>query len=328
MQIIDGQTASDIYAGTASKSWLETIGDFVGSVAAKIGDVIGDIKIGEVRLGDWYATDPVGATAAVTLGGVVMFLGGKAVVGGVRAVSSLISAVRSLGVLGTLRAGATAVARNIGQRAMYLLGHPRALATRALMGITIGAVMKWVAGGVTRLINFNWNESDQELDAKVKSAQDSLWGISGGALGTLIGTALCGVVPGASIVRVNPAKLAAIREVNQELYEETLPAVKSLINATIRVGATKTLTSLYKNARKALKSLSPIFKNIPFVGGTIAEWLKKWGAPDAKPWSINSGIETVIQSIGNEGIKRFFEELWENFLESCTETVFVLSTAF
>jgi hypothetical protein len=328
MQILDGQTASDIYAGTASKSWLTKIGDFFNSVTAKIGDILGDIKIGDVRLADWYAADPVGASAGVTLGGVVFYLGGQVVAGGVGAVSSLIGAVRSLGMLGALRAGTTAIARGIGSRVIYLLGHPGALVSRFVTGLTVGAVMRWVTSGAMRLINFNWNQSDKELDARVKAAQSSLWAVAGGSLGSMLGTALCGVAPGLAVVRVNPSKLAAIKEVSQELYEEALPQVRNLINATIRVGTTKTFVEIYKNSRKALKSLAPFIKNIPFVGESVASWLNKWGAPDAKPWSINSAVQAEIQKISDENIQEFYEEAWEEFLESCTEAVFVLSTAF
>ncbi|MEG4634721.1 hypothetical protein QUB56_35115 [Microcoleus sp. AR_TQ3_B6] len=328
MQILDGQTASAIYAGKADEDWLTKISNFFDKITAQIGDIIGNIEIGGVKLGDWYAADPVGAAAGVTLGGVVVYLGGQVVGATIGSISSLVAAVRSLGLMGTLRAGATAVLRSVGSRAIYLLGHPGRLATTFLAGITTGAVMRWCAGQAMRLINFNWNETDQQLDAKVKAAERNLWSVSGGTLGTLLGTALCGVVPGAAIVRVNPAKLAAIKEVNQELYEEAMPAVRNLIMATLRVGATKTFIAIYKNSRRILKSLSPVIRRIPLVGETLSSWLDKWGAADSKPWSINIGVQAVIKLIQDENIQEFFEELWEEFLESCTESVFVLSTAF
>jgi hypothetical protein len=84
MQILDGQTTSDYFNGTAEKSWVDKLGDFFNSATAFIGDVIGDIKIGNVRLGDWYATDPIGAAAGVTLGGIFIYLGGRVVVGAYR----------------------------------------------------------------------------------------------------------------------------------------------------------------------------------------------------------------------------------------------------
>lgn len=328
MQILDGQTASAIYAGKADENWLTKIGNFFDKVTATIGDFIGNIQIGGVKLSDWYAADPVGATAGVTLGGVVVYLGGQAVAGTVSSISSLVGAVRSLGFLGALRAGASSALSSLGSRAMYLLGHPGALATRFLAGITTGAIMRWCAGRALQLINFNWNESDQQLDAKVKAAERNLWSIAGGTLGTLAGTALCGVVPGAAIVRINPSKLAAIKEVDEELYEEMLPAIRNLVMATLRVGTTKTFTSIYKNSRRMLKSNSGLFRKIPFIGETLAGWLDAWGAPDSKPWSINLGVQAVIKTIKDENIQEFFEELWEEFLESCTESVFILSTAF
>ena len=53
MQIIDGQTTSDFFNGTAEKTWTDKLGDFFNSATAFIGDVIGNIKIGDVKLSDW-----------------------------------------------------------------------------------------------------------------------------------------------------------------------------------------------------------------------------------------------------------------------------------
>jgi len=324
MQILDGQTTSDYFNGTAEKTWTDKLGDFFNSATAFIGDVLGNIKIGDVRLADWYAEDPNGAAAGVTLGGIFIYLGGKAVVGAAQSLGSLINACRSLGVLGSLRAGAQA----IGSRALYLLGHPGALLSRLVTGVTVGAVMRWCAAGAMRLINFNWNQTDAALEKRIETAQSQLWSVAGGTLGALLGTTLCGIAPGVRIMRVNPSKLAAIKEVNEELYEEALPQIRNLINATIRVGSTKAFVEIYKNSRKFLKSLSPTIKGIPLIGETISGWLDKWGAPDAKPWSINSGVQSVIKTISDENIREFYEEAWEEFLESCQEAVFVLSTAF
>lgn len=324
MQILDGQTTSDFYNGSAEKTWTDKLGDFFNSATAFIGDVIGNIKIGEVRLADWYAEDPTGAAAGVTLGGIFIYLGGKAVVGAAQSLGSLINACRSLGVLGSLRAGAQA----IGSRALYLLGHPGALLSRLVTGVTVGAVMRWCAAGAMKLVNFNWNQTDAALEKRIEAAQAQLWRTAGGTLGALLGITACGIAPGVRIVRVNPSKLAAIKEVNEELYEEALPQIRNLINATIRVGTTKAFVEIYKNSRKVLKSLSPIINRIPLIGESISSWLDKWGAPDAKPWSINSGVQAVIKTISDENIREFFEEAWEEFLESCQESTFVLSTAF
>ena len=45
MIILDGQTASDFYNGTALKSWMQKISDFFGNIAAKIGDAINNFQI-------------------------------------------------------------------------------------------------------------------------------------------------------------------------------------------------------------------------------------------------------------------------------------------
>lgn len=325
MIIKDGETASDLYNGTASSSWMQGITDFFGNIAAKIGDAIANFQIGDVKFGDWYRDDPLGATAGAILGGTAMYFGGKLVLGVAGTVSRVIGAVRSLGLMGAARAGATAGLRALGGQALALLGAPGALATKWLAGITTGALIRWCTGSVVRLLNYNINATDEQLDAQVKAAQNSLWGIAGSSFGSILGSSLCGIVPGAAVVRINPAKLAAIAEVDKELYEEIMPQIKSLIMGTVNVAKKIGFTQIYKNVRKVLKSQSPFVRNL---SPSLADKLEKWGAPGSKPWTINSAVEERIEQISDEGIKAFAENFWEDFVDSCTEALFVMSTAF
>jgi len=325
MIIKDGETASDLYNGTASKSWVQGITDFFGNIAASIGDAIANFQIGDVKFGDWYRDDPVGATAGAILGGTAMYFGGKLVLGVAGTVGRVIGAVRSLGLMGAARAGAGAGLRWLGSRALATLGAPGALATRWLAGVTTGALIRWCTGGVVKLLNFNFQATDESLDDQVKAAQNALWGMAGSSFGSLAGIALCGIIPGAAVVRINPAKLAAIKEVDEELYEEIMPQVKSLIMGTVNVAKKIGFTQIYKNVRKVIKSQSPLIRNF---SPSLANAVEKWGEKGSKPWTINGAVEERIEEIPDEGIRAFYENLWEEFVDSCTEALFVMSTAF
>jgi hypothetical protein len=321
MQIVDGQTSSDIFNGTAEKSWVDTVIKFVDETTQKIGLWIDGLTINGVKIGDWYRQDPLSATAAAIGVGVVAYLGGSAIAGLVGTGTTLLTLVRSVGLSGL---GQVAI-QGLRSGAAWIAGHAGGLATRFVAGITAGAVIRWCVGGAVRLLNFNWNATDVQLDAQVKVAQNNLWGVAGATLGTLLGTTLCGIIPGAAVVRVNPAKLAAIKEVDEELYEEIMPAVNSLIMATVNVARTKAFTEIYKNTRQWIKSQSPFLRNFsPFW----ADVVDAWGAEKSQSWTINSAIEKSIESISDAGIKNFTENLWEEFVDSCTEALFVFSTAF
>ena len=325
MIILDGETASDLYNGSAVKTWVDGVTNFFGNIAAKIGDAIANFQIGGVRFGDWYQEDPLGATAGAILGGTAMYFGGKLVLGAAGTVSRVIGAVRSLGMMGAARAGATAGLRAIGGRALALLGAPGALATRWLAGVTTGALIRWCTGNVVRLLNYNINATDEELDNQVKSAQIALWGIAGSSAGSILGSALCGIIPGAAVVRINPAKLAAIAEVDKELYDEIIPHIKSMIMGTARVAQVVGFTQTYKNVRRVIKSQSPVVR---LFSPSLANKLDNWGAPGSKPWTINGAVEERIEQISDEGIRAYYENKWEQFVESCAEALFVMSTAF
>jgi len=321
MIIMDGETASDLYNGSAVKTWVDGIANFFGNIATKIGEAIANFEIGGVKFGDWYRDDPFGATAGAVLGGTAMYFGGKLVLGVAGTVSRVIGAVRSLGLMGAARAGAAAV----GGQALALLGAPGALATRWLAGITTGALIRWCTGGVIRLLNFNFQATDESLDKQVTAAQNSLWGIAGASAGALLGTGLCGIVPGAAVVRINPAKLAAIAEVDKELYEEIMPQVRSMIMGTIRVAQVIGFTQIYKNVRKWIKSKSSTIRQF---SPSLANVVDGWGEKSSKPWTINKAVEEKIETIPDEGIKAYYENLYEEFVDSCAEALFVMSTAF
>jgi len=325
MEIFDGQTSSDILNGTAKKSWLDTAIKFVDETTQKIGLWIDGLTINGVRVGDWYRSDPLSATAAAIGVGVVAYVAGSAIASLVGTGTTILTLVRSIGLSGSLRAAGGIAARGLQSGIAWITGHAGALATRFIAGITAGACLRWCVGGAVKLLNFNWNATDKELDNQIKSAQDSLWGVAGSTFGNLLGNSLCGILPGAAVVRVNPAKLAAIKEINQELYEEMLPAVNSLIMASVGVVRVKSFTEIYKNTRRWIKSKSEFLKNYsPFW----ADVIKAWGEEGSKPWTINSAVEESIESISDTGIKAFAENAWEETIDSCTEALFVFSTAF
>jgi hypothetical protein len=325
MEILDGQTSSDILNGTADKSWLDTAIKFVDETTQKIGLWIDGLTINGVRLGDWYRADPLSATAGVIGVGVVAYAAGSAIASLIGTGASVLALVRSVGLGGALRAAGGMAARGLQSGLVWILGHPGAFATRFIAGITAGAVLRWCVGGAIKLINIDWNATDKELDNQVKSAQDGLWGVAGASLGTLLGNTACGIVPGAAVVRVNPAKLAAIKEVNEELYEEIMPAVNNLVMASVMVTRVKSFTEIYKNTRRWIKSKSEFLRNYsPFW----ADVVKAWGEENSRPWTINGAIEEIIESIPDSGIKAFAQNAWESTIESCAEALMVFSTAF
>jgi hypothetical protein len=325
MIIKDGETASDLYNGTASQSWVQSIANFFGNIAAKIGEAIANFQIGDVKFGDWYRDDPLGATAGAILGGTAMYFGGRLVLGVAGTVSRVVAAVRSLGIMGAARAGAGAALRSVGGRALTLLGSPGALATRWLQGVTTGALIRWCTGSVVKLLNTNLNATDEQLEAQIKSAQQNLFAIAGAGIGSVLATAMCGIIPGAAVIRFNPAKLAAIKEVDEELYEEIIPQIKTMIMGTVNVAKTIGFVKIYKNVRKIIKSQSPLIRAL---SPSLANAIDGWGAPGSKPWTINGAVEERIETIKDEGLKAFAENAWEEFVDSCQEALMVFSTAF
>jgi hypothetical protein len=329
-KIEDNKTPSAIFAKFAERAYAM---DFIGAIneldiaIPRLADrIVADLKplVNKINQGwqffkRWWQDDPVGATAGAIAGvltvGVVVVVGGK-VVG---TVAGGVAALRTIKLL------------TLAKKALYV-----ATAT----GI-IGSLIRFGVRGVQRLWTFNWNISDKQIREQQNSLMLSLIGQSGEALGTGLGALLCGSAPieiakRSNLVRVNPMMLARIKEITEfdpqsdnygELYEETMESVRALVSVGNRVFAQIMFMESYKNIRKWIKNYSKNAKlGLLFPG--LAQIIEQWGEEGSQAWSFASAIEESIESIPDDRLRIFTEELYEGFTDSCTESAMVISYVF
>lgn len=267
----------------------------------------------------WFTDDPISATAAVAAGvltlGVIVVVAGSAsgaIVGG-------LAALRSLRLI-TLAKGALAVALGAG---------------------VVGSIIRFAVRGVQFAWNFNWNITDKQIRAQQEGLIGSLYGQAGEALGSTLGTLLCGAAPvevlkRANVVKVNPVMLAKIREVTQfdphneeygELYEEMMENLKSLVRAGTRVASQIAFIESFKNIRKFIKGFTKNSGLAQAFPG-LAKLVEKWGEEGSQAWSFASAVENAVESISDQNIQNFTEELVESFMDACTESTMIISYVF
>lgn len=281
--------------------------------------VVKTVNQGQAFFKQWFTDDPIPATAGLIAAGltlgVVVIVGGAAIA----SVPGGISALRSLSLIGKLKAGLLV----------------------ALGGSVIGGLIRFAVRGVQFLWNFNWNITDKGIREQQQGLINSMYGQLGEALGSSVGTLLCGAAPvelikRSHLVKVNPMLLAKIREVTEfdpqndqygELYEEMMENLKALVNMGTRVAGQIAFMESYKNLRKWIKGASKdLFLYAMFPG--LSKIIEKWGAEGSQAWSFASAIEDSIEKIENKNIQSFTEEFVQSFMDSCTESTMIISYVF
>jgi hypothetical protein len=270
---------------------------------------ISDMAIGGVNLADWAKKDPIGAGSALSLvlsSGLIVKVG-PAIIG-----ATLSTAHKVLTAAGSL-----------GKVASFLPG--------------VGGLVRWFVGGVQRIWNFNWNQTDKDIRNQQKARIEGLAGRWGEALGSTLGT-LCGFTLGRAaknnaprLVAFNPGMLARLKELEfrsfadpGELWEEAVEELKSALTATGSAVLSVIFLEAYVNIRKIIKA------GVKYSGlGTVFPWLGKaiaqWGAPGSRPWSFASTQENFVEGIKNPVLQNFTEEFLEAAQEMCGESSIIVS---
>lgn len=329
-QVKNDETASAIFGSFASgafksaftavhKSGVQTVQALTKSIVMGYETIKKKVNQGWKFFKDWFTDDPISATAAVAAG--VLTLGVVVVVAG-SATGAIVGGLAAL-------------------RSLRLIAMAKTALTVALGAGVIGGIIRFAVRGVQFAWNFNWNITDKQIRAQQEGLINSLYGQAGEALGSTLGTLLCGAAPvevlkRANVVKVNPVMMAKIKEVTQfdphneeygELYEEMMENLKSLVRAGTRVASQIAFIESFKNIRKFIKGFtkdSGLAKAFPGLGKLV----EKWGAEGSQAWSFASAVEDAVESISDTNIQNFTEELVESFMDSCTESTMIISYVF
>ena len=196
----------------------------------------------------------------------------------------------------------------------------------AIFGILVSAV--------TFLWNFDWNTPDKTLDEQVKQMNLSMAILLGGAVGNTIGWLLCGIVPGAILLRFNEAlALKVLRDVGEEAFDELVSNVRNICREGVNIAAATLLIESYKNVRRLIKTVasdphSPAGKILVSVfGNNITKAIEAWGKGGDKPWSFAQKFQDTIQAIPDQWWQNFTEELFEEGFEACLEAGYVFTSS-
>ena len=221
-----------------------------------------------------------------------------------------------------------------------LLGKLAVITGGLTLGGAIAAGIRWGVRGFQFLYNFNWQQSDEDLAAQQKAAFNAVYAQLGASLGSFVGSA-CGwgtvaIAKRVKPIKLNPVIMARLDEISKgpwwgdsppELADEVMENVKALLSVTRNAIAQYAFIESYKNMRKWVRNFAD-FTNLEQMYPELGEIIANWGSPNADAWSFSIWTEEKIESIPDTRLRLFSEEFIENMLDSCTESLMIVSHAF
>lgn len=189
------------------------------------------------------------------------------------------------------------------------------------------------------IYNFNWNQSDEDLDQTAKQAWETLAGSVGGLAGNAVGWLACGILPGAAIFAFNEALgVHILNEVGQQALEDFCANAVPVVQGTFRAIAQTSVAFFYKKARaywrKQQKSKQETEWAQKMADGDMtqdqvnaARKKRDEEEKEAKPWSFALKVDEKVESIPNEAVKNFAQEFLEEFGDACIEAGYVVAGA-
>lgn len=299
------ETASALTTyGDASIKWLQSMskeaGKWLEAGAVNIGSLLkGFLNKAKQAVGgviNWvkglWQKDKKKVLIGVGIGCLVLIGGGLVLGGIVGAIGGLAAAVGGLGAVGAT------------------------LATLALGGV-LPSLVTGLLRATTFIYQFNWQQTDQDINKEIESAIQGLFGRAGDAMGVALAGTLTGTAKGGfpkPVIHMG-AIVALWRTVEEDIQEEILQALTQLAMAGLRCAGVILFKQMYMNARKFIKS--NFRSGIPSIDKAIASW----GEEGSKPWSMAKAVEAKIESIPDKNIKAFTENFVESFFESSGEFI-------
>jgi hypothetical protein len=179
--------------------------------------------------------------------------------------------------------------------------------------------------------NFNWDVTDQQLDAMLNNLQILIASQLGATAGSLAGYLVCGALPGAVMLKFNKALAVKIlKDVGEEALEEFAANLAMVCQTALNGLIQMTFINFYKNARRALKTFfqNPNSPQNQFFSSIFGEgfnsFIAGWG--DGKDnYSFANLMEEKIESIPNLALRSFVEEFVEEFADSCIEAGYIVA---
>ena len=177
-------------------------------------------------------------------------------------------------------------------------------------------IVEWIKEAAEFVWEFNWNISDQEIDAQIQQLYEAFQIRVMGVLGSTIGRLIPIGIGGAMAFYVNPtmAKLL-VTQVSDDFLIDLINDMGGLLRLVGKSVVIAGVLQTYKTARNLIKAAykDPIIRGIATRAGISEEAINSWGDKKKGSWSFAEAVEEKIENIPGEKTRQMAEEFLENF---------------
>ena len=171
-------------------------------------------------------------------------------------------------------------------------------------------VVEWVLEAATFVYEFNWDVSDEQIEAQIKQLYVSFELRVVEILGRNLGSLVAVGIGGGLAFYVNPmlAKLL-LAQVADEIFQELIGDMSGLLILLGKSLVTAGFLQTYKTARSFIKHAyrNPQIKAIAKSIGISDEAINSWGDSQVEDWSFSNKVEESIESLGNQRLQNLIE---------------------
>lgn len=227
----------------------------------------------------------------------------------------------------------------------FAIANPMAFFVRVVIPFvfTKGLALLWRTWGdnIENINNFNWNVTDEELDAGWNSAMQNLAGQLGGTFGNLAGSLFAGGITTATqwgvtkMVKFNEGMaVRLLKEQGEEALDELWDNLRSITQVVKNLALNALAVNAFKSARRMVKFIlkdpeSDYSRGLSILfGDGVISAIRKSGEKGQKPWSFAIAKEEEYDAIAkkSKGWANFWEEYDEEFREGMQSAFYIAAS--
>ncbi|MEH2009988.1 hypothetical protein [Nostoc sp.] len=178
------------------------------------------------------------------------------------------------------------------------------------------------------ILNFNFNITDQEINASIENTFVTVAGLLGQAAGKTLGYLVCGALPTIGLMVISPEIFDSIApKITEELLEKLAAEYATIITQSGRLLLNAGFLWLYSSVRRAFRGSDEDLKKRLKAAGANEKKIKEELETRHKPYIISQNIQESIDSIPNKLGKAFVDQAYQEFGMACTEAGYVVAGA-
>jgi hypothetical protein len=179
------------------------------------------------------------------------------------------------------------------------------------------------------LWNFDWNQTDAELDERNKQAWEQVKVAAAGLTGRAAGYLVCGALPAVSITVFNEALgVYLLKKFGEEAVSELAYSLAELIRIVAATMAIQLLRFIYKSGRRLIKAAArnKAIRGALEKAGVNTKAIDEWGEESSKEKeaSFAAGLRNRIEKLPDSW-EEAAEEFVDEFSDACFEAGYIIA---